>query len=288
MLATTHYRHSNRVSLLLLPIGLAASGAIALVAAIVYAYCLVYVPVAQLAALLPLAYGAGLGALVAWLLKKSKVRSTFLTTGVTVIVVASSYLFSWIPWAYATLARAEVEVTLLDVLFPPSFLDILAGIYEYGAWTIGSSSSSSSGGSAVSGPMLGVCWLMEALFVLGSAPMAALAVSRGGVFCEKCERWCQTMRDVVRLPESVQSEAARRLDAQDVRALADLPRAQPYDNPFLMVDLDSCTGCGETHTLTLLHVSRTRVNNRDQVVEKKLVDHVFVTRDQAEWIRRGV
>jgi hypothetical protein len=282
MTQATHYRPSHRVSILLFPIALAICAAIGSVGAVVYAYCMVYVPVAQLAFLLPLLYGAAMGAAVGFVFKQCKVRSPLLTAFAAFVITAVSYGLSWIPWAYATLARAEAEVTLLDVLFPPTFIQILGGIYEYGAWSIGSN------GEPVSGVMLGVCWVMEAIFVLAIAPAVALGIGSSGVFCEKCEKWCTASRDVMRLPADVQGTVASRLDGQDVRVLGEVGRAQPYDNPFLRVDLDSCLGCGETHTLTVLHVMRTMQKNREQLHETKVVDHVFVTREQAEWLRRGM
>ena len=107
MSTATHYRHSNRISLLLFPIALAICGAISIVGAIVYAYCMVYVPVVQLAFLLPLLYGAGMGATLAFVLQKLKVRSAFLGTGIAFLFAAGSYFLSWLPWTYATFARAE-------------------------------------------------------------------------------------------------------------------------------------------------------------------------------------
>ncbi|AKF09053.1 hypothetical protein [Sandaracinus amylolyticus] len=283
MIPATHYRHSNRLSLLWLPPALAVCGAIAFVAAFVYAYVMVYVPVVQLAFLLPLLFGAGMGAVIAFVLKKAKVRSPFIATGIAFLVTAGSYALSWIPWTYATFARADVPgLTFLDVLWPPSLVAMIAGIYETGAWSIGTG-----GGEAVSGVMLGVCWLMEALFVLGVVPFVAYGVAAGGVFCEKCERWCTYASDVMRLPVSAQRELAPRLDDRDLRVLTEVPRAQPYDNPFLVVDLAMCSGCGETNTLSLTHVHRTQQGNREQIARTRVVDHVLLTREQAEWVRRG-
>lgn len=282
MIPATHYRQSNRLSLLWLPIALGVAGAVALVMAFVYAYAMVYVPVVQLAFLLPLGFGGGMGALLAWIFKRAKVRSPFLSTGAAFLITGGSYALSWLPWTYATFVRADVDVGVLDVLYPPSFVSMIAGIYETGAWSIGTG-----GGAPVSGVMLGVCWLMEAVFVLGAAPVAAYAVASGGVFCESCERWCTGVQDVVRLPVAAQTELASRLDERDLRVLAEVPRAQPYDNPFLVVDLDVCGGCGETNTLTLSHVHRTQQGNRENVARSVLVDHVLLTRDQAEWVRRS-
>ncbi|UJR78455.1 hypothetical protein [Sandaracinus amylolyticus] len=282
MIPPTHYRHSNRVSLLWLPPALAVCAAIAFVMAFVYAYAMVYVPVVQLAFLLPIVYGAGMGAGITWILKKAKVRSPFIATGIAFLATAGSYALSWIPWTYATYARADVPgLTFLDVLWPPSLISMIAGIYETGAWSIGSG-----GGEAVSGVMLGICWVMEAIFVLGIVPFVAHGAA-GGVFCEKCDRWCSPIPDVMRLPVSAQRELAPRLDDRDLRVLTEVPRAQPYDNPFLVVDLAVCNGCGETNTLCLAHVHRTQQGNREHVARTYVVSHVLLTREQADWVRRG-
>lgn len=281
MLAETHYRPSHRISFLWFPLALGVSGAIAVVAAFVYAYVMVYVPVVQLAFLLPLLFGAGMGAAVAWLLRLAKTRSPFVSAGVATLVTGGSYALSWLPWTYATFARAEVEVSFLDVLWPPSLAAMIAGIYETGAWSIGRS------GEPVSGLVLGICWAVEALMIVAVAPAVAVATASSGVFCEKCERWCAPAKDVMRLPADVQGHVAPRLDQRDLRVLSEVPRAQPYDNPFLSIDLHLCPGCGETNTLTLTHVHRTSDGKRENVVSTKLVDRVLVSRDDAEWVRRG-
>lgn len=278
---STHYRHSNRISLLLFPLALAACSAISLVAAVVYAYATVYVPVVQLAFLLPLLYGATMGALLAWILRRAKVRSTVLGVGIALLFTAGSYALSWIPWAHATFARADVDVSILDALFPPTFVQMIASIYENGAWSIGSS------GAPVRGVMLGLCWALEALFVLAAAPVASLAVASGGVFCEGCDSWCVVHRDVMRLPPHVQGAVAPRLDAQDLTVLAETPRAQPYDNPFLRVDVATCERCGKTNTVSLAMVHRSQQNGREHVQETTIVEHVLVSKDCADWVRRG-
>jgi hypothetical protein len=253
---------------------------LALVMAPIYAYSMVYVPVAQLAFLLPLAYGAGLGALTAFALRVTRTRSTFLAVGVALLATGFSYALSWPIWAYATLARAEVDVGVLDVLFPPSFLAIIAEIYSVGAWSIGS------GGTPVSGLMLGVCWALEAVFVLGASPIAAAVVGGNGVFCERCQSWCRESRGLLVLPAALQGEIAPRLDDGDLRVLTEVPRAQWQESSLLRMDLDSCMGCGETHTMTLVHVLTTQNGNRQEQNETVVVDHRLITREQADWIRQ--
>lgn len=282
MSTATHYRHSNRVSILLFPIALAICGTISLLGAVVYAYCMVYVPVVQLAFLLPLIYGAGMGALLAFVLQRLKVRSALLGTGVAFLFAAGSYFLSWLPWTYATFVRAEADVSVLDVLFPPTLIEMIVAIYENGAWSIGTGSS-----TPVSGVMLGICWALEALFVPGAAPLTAYTVASGGVFCEGCGSWCHAQRDVMRLPAAAQGAVAPRLDAQDLTVLAETPRAQPYDNPFLRVDLHRCQSCGATNTLSLSMVTRTQQNGRETVQESPIVRHVLVSKDHADWVLRG-
>lgn len=281
-MSVTHYRRSHGVSLLLLPIALAVCGAISVVASVVYAYCMVYVPVVQLAFLLPLLFGGGMGATLAFVMKSLKVRSTFLSVGVALLFTGGSYVLSWLPWTYATFARAGVDVSMLDVLFPPSLVVMIANVYENGAWSIGTGSS-----EPVSGVMLGICWALEAVFVLGAAPLAAFGVASGGVFCESCQTWCKVHRDVMRLPPQAQATLATRLDAQDFTVLAETPRAQPYDNPFLRIDLHRCAGCGGTNTLSLSLVTRTHQNGKEQVHESPIVQSVLLSRDYADWVQKG-
>jgi hypothetical protein len=91
----------------------------------------------------------------------------------------------------------------------------------------------------------------------------------------------------MRFPAQLEASIVPRLDGRDLRVLAESPRAQPYENPFLSVDLASCTGCGSTHTLTLARIARVQQGQREQVQRTNVVDHLLVSKDEAEWLRRG-
>jgi hypothetical protein len=283
----TYYRHSGRISFFGVVGGLATSAMLVIGVAPLYALVLVYNPSAYLGIVLPFLFGAAIGGLVAWAMKKLGSRSWWFAPVLAFFTAAIAYAVSWPAWFAVMLWRNDLGLEALAAFWPPAFLELLAGAYEEGVWTLGRSDS------AVSGPFLGIIWLLEAAIVLVTTPAVALGVAGSGVYCEGCHRWC------VRVPGDASLEArfhassagqlSNALERRDLSVLTMVPRADDAENEWVGGSLQVCDGCGGTNTLLLESVTRTYDSKgRPQLSRHRLVQHLLLRKDETDWARSTV
>jgi hypothetical protein len=281
-MSATYYQPSGKVSVFGVIGGLVVGGLAAFVTAFVYAAALVYIPVVQVAFLVPFGFGALSGFITVAIARQFKLRNRFVAVGLALATTSFAYAFSWVPWTYFTLSNAGVsDIGFVDLLNPFVLLTVLANIYEVGAWTIGS------GGSAVSGVMLGICWFLEMVIVLAMACLVGYTQGAKGVFCEGCESWCEELPNLLRYASAAEQELLRRLGLRDVAALEQLPGASMGENPWVELKLSHCAGCGQTNTLLLERCVQTRDHRGNAIVTRTAVlSHLLVRRDEVQWIRK--
>jgi hypothetical protein len=280
--SATYYQPSGRVSIFGVVGGLVVGGIAAFVTAIVYAAALVYVPVVQVAVLIPFLFGAGSGAITVAIARRFKLRNRFVAVGLALATTSFAYFFSWVPWTYFTLSHLGVsEYGFVDVLNPLVLFGLLAEFYENGVWSIGSN------GSAVSGIMLGICWFLEMLIVLGMACGVGYTQGSKGVFCEACESWCEELPGIRRFAIAAELELVRRLGLRDVAVLGQMPVASPGETLWVDLTLSHCASCGQTNTLLVERCTSSRDHRGNTTIARApLVRHLLVRRDEVEWIRQ--
>src|SRR5580658_10189659 len=93
-----YYRHSGKAPPVSLLIALIGGAVVALPAAMLYALGDIYIPIIYASFLLAIGMGVVLGGVPAWLLRAGKVRSTFLSTIVVIVVAAFGYYAIWVAW----------------------------------------------------------------------------------------------------------------------------------------------------------------------------------------------
>jgi hypothetical protein len=281
-MSATYYQPSGKISFFGIIGGLVVGGIAGIVTAFVYAAALVYIPIVQVAFIIPFGFGALSGFITVAIARQFKLRNRFVALGLALATTLFAYLFSWIPWTYFTLSNAGVsEVTFAALLNPLVLMGVLSEIYDVGAWSIGS------GGSAVSGAALGVCWALEMGIVLSMAGLVGYTQGAKGVFCEGCEAWCEEMPDLLRYASAAELELLRRLGLRDVAALEQLPAASIGENPWVELKLSHCAGCGQTNTLLVERCVQTRDHRGNAIVKRTaLVSHLLVRKDEVQWLRK--
>lgn len=278
-MSATYYQPSGRVPFLGPVVAVVIGGILIAVFALLYAAALVYNPSAYLGIALPIFYGAAAGGVVSALGRRFKIRNATVLAGLGTAMAMGGYLLSWIPWVWITLCHLGSEVDVIAVLYPPSLLDILGLLYENGAWSIGSS------GGAVSGLMLALVWLLEAIIILIASAFTAFAVGSYGVFCETCEEWAAQMKGLFRHEGSAGAQLMRQLEAHDVSVLTSAPAADPASNAWIETELTVC-GCGATNTLLVEKCTRAVDGRGNARVERlPIVSHLLITKQQAQWVR---
>jgi hypothetical protein len=280
-MTATLYRHSNKAPILGLAAGAAATFVAGPMLAAVYALAIAYIPIIYINIVATALFGAAIGFLVAYAMKTGKVRNTWLTVGAALLGTAFVHYVGWMIWVALAFWRADAEVPMLAIIFPPSFIAIVIEIGSMGTWGVRNS-------APVSGVLLWVVWTVEALIVFGASLAVAFGTADSEPFCEQCESWCQSEGVVLRLTGNADGDAlASRLTAGDLGGLSELPAATQEDNPWHQIELCVCGSCGGTNTLTLSRVTMSW-DKKGKPSESKdaLVERMLITREQVEWLKQ--
>ncbi len=275
-----HYQHSGKVGLMGLVAGTAAAFVAGPILGTVYAVAIAFIPIIYVNIILTALFGAAMGFVITKAMKLGKVRNTGVVMAGAFLGTCVAHYVGWMVWVVCLAFQSDMDVPWLEILFPVTFLMIVVEIGREGAWTIGSSST------PVSGVLLLIVWILEALIVFGASLAVAFFTADSEPFCEGCESWCEPKDDALRLSGHLIGDAlAERLHGMDLAVLTESPRAHPMANPWFQVDVARCPSCGETNTLTLSHVavSHDRKGNR-KVDKTPLVKRMLLTAEQAAWV----
>ena len=127
-------------------------------------------------------------------------------------------------------------------------------------------------GGNVKGVVLWVFWGIEALvIVIGVTVLAPMGIT-DRVFCERCNRWCKTTKDFMRLMVPQNDDLLTRFSSGQIDAIAELPVAHGTASPYLRVDLDRCESCQDTATWRASLVTHERT--KEGKIEEKTQDIV--------------
>ncbi len=281
-MATTHYRHSGKTP----PSGLLAialvTGLAAPILALIYSALTICIPLVYVNFFLTVGFGAGLGAAVGWAAKAGHIRNTPLTLIAVVGAALVAYYLHWVFWFGVHAMRADGSFgDALPLLFPPALFETIGFVNEEGTWGFKSVDS-------VSGWPLTIVWILEALIFFGAAIVGSFATA-ASVYCESCGTWCAEHVGVRRFSADASSSAlAARLDQGDLNALTEAAPADPGAQAWTQLDMDVCTGCAQTNTLTMKSIrietdSKGKTSQKDEV----LVDRLLLTPEQARWLIDG-
>lgn len=244
-----YYRPSGEFSpvgvLLVLAI---ATPAAALLAAI-YAYLILYIPIAgYVTFILSAGFGLLMGVATSARLRSSKVRNVPLAWLLGTLIALVGFYVHWAVWSAAFLARGDVDVSILQLLDPSELWRFISLVNEDGAWSMK--------GFKPTGAALWGFWGVEALLILGPAIVVA-GMAADQPFCERCQKWCDDVDGLHRLKLHDAAAVRAKAEAKDFAALAQLGRAEGDASRYLRVDLKHCPDCDQTSTLTIQDVTVT-------------------------------
>lgn len=218
--------------------------------AVVYAYSIAYIPlVGYFTFLLSIGFGVAIFICTALGLKMGKVRNGTVAAVVGLAVGLISFYISWAVWVYATMRRADIELSLIALIVQPNVLwDLVTTINEVGAWSIKSMTPT--------GAVLWAFWGFEALLIIG--PSLLVANANSDPFCERCNNWCSKEQSI---KERALGDVDRGVltDPKNWRGLRMLDRLSPRtadDTRWLRFDLHVCEPqCRKTQALDVVQVS---------------------------------
>jgi hypothetical protein len=283
-----YYKPSGEVTVAGLAAGVGGGLVAAVALGFAYAYLITYIPLIYLNLLCVLGYAVVLGAVPAALVKWGKMRNPAVGMFIALLVALVSYYVSWAVWLSLIVSSDEFSLSPLTLAQHPLGLwGLLQLVNEKGAWSIGHGYHPSKNQPTVSGVLLWVFWVAEALTVLfGSAAMAWKGLT-SDPFCEPCQMWCEEEKDVVSVRAADAGEVRRRFEAKDFQYLKTVGPKQRVDTEWCRLDLHRCPSCGRTNTLSLKREKLQIDRHGKRTVNSKDIFHgLLLTESEVHQLRQ--
>ncbi|HKD37572.1 MAG TPA: hypothetical protein VKB78_12255 [Pirellulales bacterium] len=252
MSTTPAYIHSGKAPLTGLMMAMLTGLATAVVLGVAYAFAVVYIPIVYLNMLLTMGFGAAIGGAVGYTAKLGHVRSRLMPS---MVAAVCGLVGLYIAWGADALARVGVPVggDVFDAFRPELLSAYMKFFYENGFWAIGHGVGNNNQ-QMVSGIALAAVWLAEAGIIVGVAAFVSWVTLGHAVYCEHCEKWARSQKNVQRLTIGMPDTAIAQIAAGDLSLLDAWPRANPADQFFVRLNLDFCDGCENSNYLTMERV----------------------------------
>jgi phosphate/sulfate permease len=137
--------------------------------------------------------------------------------------------------------------------------------------------------SKVTGVGLWLLWGFEALLVTGFATGLAAAAA-GEPFCEDCQTWCTQSKNVEFYPAALADDVTQAVNADDAGRITALKTAVPETQApgSTAIDLHSCPSCGLSFASVVVRVP---TQKKDQVKETTKAKHICVSPNVVKAIR---
>jgi hypothetical protein len=279
------YIHSGKAPLTGLMLAMLAGLATAIVLGVAYAFAVVYIPILYLNMLLSMGFGAAIGGAVGYAAKLGHVRSRLMPA---MVAVVCGLVGLYIAWGADALARRGPPQNgdAIDAFRPEMIQVHIEDFYKNGFWAIGHRVGNNNQ-QPVTGIVLVVVWLAEAGIIVGVAAFVAWVTLGNLVYCEHCENWARSQKDVKRLTLSVPDGVIAKVAAGDLSPLDAWPMANPADQFFIRLNLDFCDGCEKSNYLTMERVV-TQLDKKGKpqqvvtpIVKRMPIDAVDVPRVRA-------
>ncbi len=230
------YRHSGKIGItgVLIPL----FGTVpTLIGALLYAYAVVYIPIAGIVSLILLgAFIFLVGLSTGRIAKAAKCRNTAFLSLVTVGVALVGLYSTWVFFLYALIGKKEDPgVSFLFSLFlnPDELFSIIRELNRTGWYTIK--------GITPSGILLWIFWFLEALFLVVGSVFLSRSIIVRAVFCEKCNVWTKLQSSTrLELPEEWQVKIP---DKPDHEALGAFEEADPAVQNHILAEVLQCPTC---------------------------------------------
>jgi hypothetical protein len=273
-----YYRYPTRVPPLAIINALIVGIGVGLVAAAAYAYAIAFIPIIYLSLILTGLFGAVLGFVPAYAMRRGKVTSVTAMVAVAMIVTAVCYCFHWFVWLFAMLHH-EVPLTVL-LTHPVDVIDLLKEVNAHGVWSL------HKGDSPVSGIALDVVWLCEAGAIFCIAWLVASKQRGETPFCDSCGIWCPAGAKVRAMKAGDTADLRRRIEARDWSYLDTLGPMPEGANRWFSLFYHACPQCGQLHTLTARDtvVSHDKKGNA-KTTSRIIVDKLLIDPAELEQIR---
>jgi len=206
------YRHSGKYSMKGPVLAVLLSAVAALALGLLYTKLMQWIPLIYFNFLLTAGYGFAFGWVIAKILRSTKTRNT----AVAVICGLIGGMFAlYGEWSAHIRNLFEVKSLLL---MPDQVFVGMQVLYEFGSWSL-------KGGDAVSGVLLGIVWVAEAVTIIGFSVVLPYKAIADVPFCERNQCWLDEERNIDTLASFVDPGHLQTFRNGDLAPLAEaVPR----------------------------------------------------------------
>jgi hypothetical protein len=197
------------------------------------------------AVLLPLSYGVGVGYGLGWLARVFKCRNPSYLHLHSILFALLALYGAWVSFVFLTATNVGWQEWLGLFLRPGLLWEAMQLINRYGTFSFGS------GKEPVTGIVLSLIWIAEAILILALVYFIARIGLVSRVFCERCGQWARPWNLLPAFKWLEDQTVLKQICTGDLAATAHLVRATPLENPKLVLSVLECPQCHATATWRL-------------------------------------
>jgi hypothetical protein len=265
------YRHSGKFGLHGLALAVIVPIAAGFPLGFVYATLIKWIPFIYLNVFITAGYGFLFGFLAGWAMKFGKVRNNPLAALCGAVSGIIGLYFGWNGHIHAYFESAPA------FCMPGEVLNGMKYLYEHGSWTLK--------GETITGVVLGIVWVVEALIIVGISILTPYAMISGTPFCERNECWLDEEKKISTMEAFVQTAQLEAIKAGDLSPLFQARAKREGASTFGRLTIKHSSKCEEFCTVTVANVTVT-IDKKGKITEKtqKLATNIIVSKSMFEQI----
>lgn len=268
------YRHSGKIGAQSIPLIIFGPLIAAFPLGYVYAYLIHWIPFIYLNFFITVGYGFLFGLIAGFLLRMGRVRNNWLAALGGLYAGGVGLYFNWNGHIHATFEKAPAFA------WPHQVLGAMAYLYEHGSWTL-------RGGYNVTGVMLAIVWLVEALMIVGLSIVVAYAMIGDTPFCERSGAWLDEKKQISTLAPFTNPAHIAAFQAGDIEPLSQAQPKVPGTSAFGRVTIKYSAKCDDFCTVTIANVTETAdKNGKMQESVKEIARNVVLPKSMFDFIAK--
>jgi hypothetical protein len=218
--------------------------------------------------------------LTAGLLRWMKVVTAAPTYWLSLCAAGAAWYASWVAWEYVVLHRAGIGLPLVKLLIPSNAWFVARFINESGTISVGSPRR------PINGAELWAIWAVEAVVLWVVPAWFPPRWVRGTALCHACGRWCNYRQGFLSVGYAEPADVRAALENKDFAAVEALGPADMNGPRRIRLDLQSCSGCDQSHLLSGFVVeSKILSTGHRSDKAKRFLDRLWLDAEQAKELR---
>jgi hypothetical protein len=215
--------------------------------------------------------------LTAGLLRWMKVVTAAPKYWLSLCAAGATWYASWVAWERLVLHRIGVDLPLIKQLIPSNVWYLAQFINEVGTISVGSPRR------PINGAELWAIWAIETVVLWLIPAWFPPRWVRGTALCHFCGRWCHYRQGFLSVGYADPAQVRTALENKDLPAVEALGPADMNGPRRIRLDLQSCTGCDQSHLLSGFIVeSKIAATGGHSDKPRRFIDRLWLDAEQAK------